>query len=217
MGPTERRAALRRNEAIAWAQHVLANKDQYVIFDTETTGLKESDVIVHFAVMDLDGTMLIDTKVKPTSKRRMSSDAAYLHGLTMKDLKDAPLFEDVVEMLRPIADSRRLLSFNVSFHAEMFQQSYYNEGVSGEPIKLDCYDVKDYYIKFMDQDRISLPGRKNTGQGDCLATLAVLQKMASAEPEYIPEPVREESASYEWAFFLIIGGLIVLMIYVLTK
>jgi len=177
----ERNEIMRRNNAIEWSRSVLANKDQYVIFDTETTGLKESDVIVHFAVMDLDGNMLIDTKVKPMSKRRMSQDATYFHGMTMKDLKDAPLFEEVVDMFRPISASKKLLSYNARFHAEMFEQTYMNEGVTGEPIRLDCWDVKDYYVQFSGQYNAALPGRKNTGVGDCMATLAVIRRMAEGE------------------------------------
>jgi len=175
-----------KNEAIRWARYVLDHKDQYVIFDTETTGLKESDVIIHFAVMDLEGNMLIDSFVKPMSKRRISADAQYINGITMKQLKGAPLFEDIVSEFIPIANSKKLLVYNADFHARMFDQTYYNEGVTGEPITLNCLDVKDHYVKFSGISNAALPGRRNTGIGDCLATLAVIQKMAKAEMEEIP-------------------------------
>src|SRR5690606_10952011 len=67
------------------------------------------------------------------------------------------------------------------FHAEMFEQTYMNEGVTGEPIRLDCWDVKDYYVQFSGQYNAALPGRKNTGVGDCMATLAVIRRMAEGE------------------------------------
>ncbi len=84
MTTTEREIILNRNEAIRWARGVLDRKDGYVIFDTETTGLDDSDVIVYLAVMDLDRVMLINTRVKPLSKRRISSDATYLHGFNKR-------------------------------------------------------------------------------------------------------------------------------------
>lgn len=207
--------AKRKNEAIEWAQDVLAHADEYVIFDTETTGLKESDVIVHFAVMDLDGKMLIDTKVKPMSKRRMSQDAQYIHGMTMKDLQDAPRFEEVVEVFRPIAVGKKILVFN-SFHAEMFEQTYYNEGVSGEPIALNCWDVKSYFEKFLDRyDRLALPGRKNTGEGDCRAVLAVIKKMAEAELADTQEEERtaraERTKQNNKEFFKVAGWVLIVV------
>lgn len=203
-----------RNAAISWARKVLEQKDDYVIMDTETTGLKDSDVIIHFAVMDLDGNMLIDTRVKPMSKRRMSQDATYIHGLKMKDLQDAPLFEEVVNMFRPIAASKKLLSYNAAFHADMFDQSLYNEGVSGDQIVLDCWDVKTYYVKYSGMYNAALPGRKNTGVGDCRATLDLIRKMA--ESELAEVTVAPEKKMPMWmAIFLLGSILLVLLILIL--
>lgn len=197
-----RTVATNRNEAIRWARGVLEKKDKYLIFDTETTGLKESDVIIHFAVMDLDGKMLIDTKVKPMSKRRMSQDASYIHGMTMKDLKDAPLFEEIVEVFRPLAANKMLLSYNARFHGQLFLQTYQNEGVSGDPMELHCIDVKDQYVKFTGIYNAALPGRKNTGVGDCLATLEVIKRMAEGELIDVPIPKKSTEMNYWLGVFL---------------
>lgn len=205
MTDTELFYARRRNKSIEWAMEVLASPDDYVIFDTETTGLKDSDVIIHFAVMDLSGNMLIDSLVKPMSKRRMSQDAQYVHGLTMNDLKGAPLFEDVVALFQPIASSKKLLCFNAQWHADMFSQTYYNEGVSGQPIKLDCYDVKEKYEKFMGQTGLALPGRKNTGVGDCTATLNLIKKMAIAELVDLPPEPENTTSSIDYGTLWMIG------------
>jgi DNA polymerase-3 subunit epsilon len=210
MTETERLVIKRRNEAIAWAQYILAHKDHYVICDTETTGLDEKDVIVHFAVMDLSGAMLIDTLVKPMSKRRMSSDATYVHGITMKDLKGAPLFEEVVELLRPIAERKKLLSYNASFHSEMFEQTYEYEGVSGPPIRLLWLDVKEFHLKFLNKDRAYLPGRNNTGSGDCQATLALLEKMAAEDQQTLPpEPPKNDSIWQEYLIWFVFAAVLV--------
>ena len=52
--------AQRRNEAILTARKILSEKDKYVIFETETTGLKSTDVILWITFMDLDGNVLLD-------------------------------------------------------------------------------------------------------------------------------------------------------------
>ena len=176
-----------RNEAILWAREVLDSPEKYVIFDTETTGLRENDLIIHLAVMDLMRNMLIDTMVKPVSKRRIAEGAKDVHGLTLKDLKDAPIFESVVKDFVKVVEGKRILSFNAEFHERMFLQSYYNEGVSEVLPKLDFEDVQSKFDKFMSRDRLALPGRKNTGIGDCNATLDLIVRIADAELTELPE------------------------------
>jgi len=53
-----------RDDAIDVAQDILNNKSNYVIFDTETTGLGENDVIVQIGLLDLDGNVLMNTLIK---------------------------------------------------------------------------------------------------------------------------------------------------------
>ena len=169
-----------KDKAILWAREVLKNKDHYVIFDTETTGLGEDDVIIHFAVMDLDGKMLIDTKVNPISKRRIHPDAQDIHGFTINDLQNAPTFSEVIAQFRPIASSRVLLSYNAEFHLDMVHQSFLNEKVSGT-LDLNCKDVRQCYLNFTNGRVSKLPGRDNTGEGDCRATLSLITEMAVSE------------------------------------
>lgn len=168
-----------RKEAIVLAQNILANKAGYIIFDTETTGLEYNDVIIHFAVMDLDEQMLIDTKINPISRRRISQEAKEVHGMTLKDLKGAPSFEDVVAQFLPLVVDKKILSYNARFHMRMFQQSYENEGLKGGLLNFDFVDVKASYQDYTGQYNIALPGRTNTGIGDCKATLAVIKEMAA--------------------------------------
>jgi len=51
--------------AAKWAREVLANKKDYVILDTETTGLGCAE-IVQIGIIDLDGKILLDSLVKPS-------------------------------------------------------------------------------------------------------------------------------------------------------
>lgn len=219
MTTTEREIILNRNEAIRWARGVLDRKDGYVIFDTETTGLDDSDVIVHLAVMDLDRVMLINTRVKPLSKRRISADATYMHGFKLSDLKDAPFFEEVYEMLRPIADTKMFLSYNAPFHGGMVKQTYLNEGLTSDEIGLNCIDVKAQYVKFSGHRNPALPGRDNTGVGDCRATLAVLHKMAEAELADEPppaEPTKEDTYGY-WKDIIFFVILVAIVLWLLSR
>ncbi len=46
--------------------HIMQNKDKYAILDTETTGLGKNDEIIEISILALDGTVLLDTYVKPS-------------------------------------------------------------------------------------------------------------------------------------------------------
>jgi len=69
-----------RNNAIRFARGVLAQKQNYLILDTETTGLGEKDVIIQMALIDLDGNVLLDSLVKPKKKKSISREATEVVG-----------------------------------------------------------------------------------------------------------------------------------------
>jgi hypothetical protein len=186
--------ARRRNEAILWAQNILANSDDYLIVDTETTGLKHTDVIVHFAVMNLYGYMLIDTLLKPTQKKRMPQEAGNIHGIGMKDLKTAPYFERVLQDFLLYAEGKTILIYNAEFHSRMIEQTYYEDGIAELDISSLRYEcIQEQYQNFHNRAYLAMPGRDNTGKGDCEAALRVITLMATAElveiVEEEPEPV----------------------------
>lgn len=189
MDYSQRETEKRRNQSIEWARKVLDYPEKYLIFETETTGLKEDDLIIHLAVMDLARNMLINTSVKPMSKRRIAEAAQWIHGMKIKDLKDSPRFEEVFKDLLPIIEGKTLLSFYAGFHERMLYQTHENEGVSKAIPLINFDDVQKPFEEFMRRDRLSLPGRDNTGIGDCNATLDVIVEIANGNLVDIPEEI----------------------------
>ena len=59
-----------------------------LILDTETTGLGDEAEICEIAVIRQDGSVVLDTLVRPTGK--ISEDATRVHGITDADVRDAP-------------------------------------------------------------------------------------------------------------------------------
>lgn len=53
---------------VRWAKGVFKNPKDWLILDTETTGLDSRDRIVEIAVIDLSGVVLLNTLVKPTGE-----------------------------------------------------------------------------------------------------------------------------------------------------
>lgn len=109
-----RDSALKAADRLAasdWAQNIL-NDPTWTILDTETTGAKQCE-IVEIAIVDMAGNALMNTLVRP--KQRISPGASAVHGLTAKDLVDAPSFPDIYEELAEVLRDRSILIYNVTF------------------------------------------------------------------------------------------------------
>ena len=64
----------------------------FVIFDTETTGVGPEDEIVELGIIDCRGTVLYDGMFKPS--QRMNPAASKVSGITDEMLADKPRFVD---------------------------------------------------------------------------------------------------------------------------
>lgn len=87
-GPTQ----LRRRAVAARAQELLST-DTVVLLDTETTGVGEDAEIIEIAILDVDGTQLLNTLVRPTQP--IPAEATAIHRITDKMVASAPTWPEV--------------------------------------------------------------------------------------------------------------------------
>ena len=120
-----------------------------VFLDVETTGLQDVDQVVEVAVLDTDGTVLLDTLVKPTV---LISEGAYLvHGLTSLDVAEAPTFAQVWPQLVEAVQGRQVVVYNAAFDLRMLRQSARAVGIEdfGEQIHAkDMHCAMEMYAQF---------------------------------------------------------------------
>lgn len=168
-----------------WAQSILAQPDQYIILDTETTGLEYDDVVIEIAAIDLSGTELINTRVLPDCEFSISRSASQIHGITKKQLQNAPTFRAVMQQLSAIATDKTILIYNAEYDTRLLAQTAMKEGWSIDLKNTSCVmlpyaeyigEWSDYHGNYRFQ---KLPGGDHTAIGDCRATLKVIHKMAS--------------------------------------
>lgn len=96
--------------------------DDFVVLDTETTGLGYADEVIEVGVIGPDGATLLESLVRPRSGR-VPPGASRVHGLTMDDLEDAPTFDEVYGTLLEVAAGRRVIAWNAPFDERMVRQS----------------------------------------------------------------------------------------------
>lgn len=94
-----------------------------LLFDTETTGLDSRAEIVEIAVISCDGTVLLDTLVRPTSP--IPSGATAVHGISDADVRNARPWREVHgDMASLLAPSGRVLtSYNREYDLRLVKQS----------------------------------------------------------------------------------------------
>jgi DNA polymerase III subunit epsilon len=106
--------------ARTWLRELLASA--FVVIDTETTGLGYADEIIEISVIAGDGTTLLDTLVRPRSGR-VPPMVSRVHGLTMRDLADAPTWDDIYDEVLAVTTDRRVIAWNAPFDERMVRQS----------------------------------------------------------------------------------------------
>ena len=95
----------------------------YVILDTETTGVTGKSKIVEVAVIDSHGAVLFNTLVNP-GRSPIQSAAAEIHGITRDDVREKPTFSELWPELSSILESHDLvLTYNADFDFRLMKQS----------------------------------------------------------------------------------------------
>ena len=95
--------------------------DHVVILDTETTGLSAAsgDQVVELAILGLDGTVHLDTLVRP--QHPIPPRASAIHGICDADVAGAPSFAEVYPRLVAAVGGCIVLIYNASFDVQMLE------------------------------------------------------------------------------------------------
>ena len=130
---------------------------EFIIFDTETTGLTDDDTVIEFAAIKcgLEGgkTVPVDQVnfyIKP--KKPMGQKVVSVHGISNEYLEDKPDEKDVFpEICKFLGDNPILVGHNVGFDIRMLANLYARNGaafhyqVALDTLEMsrDLFDMKD--------------------------------------------------------------------------
>ena len=92
-----------------------------LILDTETTGLGEKDEIVELSIVDMGGSALMDTLIKPTIL--IAPSASAVHGISNTDVACAPYITQVFPKLTHMFKNNIVAIYNAEFDLRMLRQS----------------------------------------------------------------------------------------------
>lgn len=109
--------------------HVLAWLDSFnhqyalrpVFLDTETTGTQRFSEIIEICIVDEYGQTLFRSLVNPTTE--IEPMASAVHGLTRRDVKDAPRYPEIYEEVMSYLRNRIVIAYNASFDIRLLKQT----------------------------------------------------------------------------------------------
>lgn len=176
-----------------WFKEAWAIED-FVILDTETTGLKGHDQVLQIGIINKEGQVLLDSLIRPTVP--ISSGAARVHGITEEMVKDAPTIVDLYWDIHSIIEGKQVFVYNAPFDKRLLAQSCQGNEVDDLTKFTSWCDVMVPYADFWG-DFSSYHGNNrwqsltnacyqqeieivdaHSAVGDCLMTLELIKKLA---------------------------------------
>lgn len=134
-------APLKKGE---WLEH----PEQYVMLDTETTGLKATDEIIQLAMVNLKGEVLYQQYFKPSVAS--SPEAYQVHKISDRFLKTQPLWQECWDEIESILKDKTILIQNAAFDIKMFKQTCAKYQLSSA----HTFQVKDTMKYFYEQFKV---------------------------------------------------------------
>jgi len=169
--------------ACEWARSLLKRSD-WVILDTETTGLGPKDEIIQIAIMNPEGRALLDTLIRPSQP--ISPTASAIHGILDADLLSAPTYKEICSRIEKCLKGKTVVIYNADYDMRLLMQTHSRYNL--RPIMLNRQQIQCAMLKYAawrgelwpdgSYKWQKLPGGDHTALGDSRATLQVIKMMA---------------------------------------
>lgn len=93
----------------------------FVVLDTETTGLEQPSEICQIAIIDYDGHTLLDTLVCP--RRPIPPGATAIHHITDGMVQDAPMWPQVRPVVLALIAGKDVIVYNATYDRKLMHWS----------------------------------------------------------------------------------------------
>lgn len=134
-----------RRIAIKEARELLAS--DFVVMDTETTGLGPDAEIVEISIIDRDGTDLFTSLVRPTMP--ILPELTAIHGIDNAMVRNAPTWADVHDCVMHLFSNRRIAIYNSEYDLRMIRQCSQFAGCRLPDLERQAKCIMNIYSKYV--------------------------------------------------------------------
>ena len=164
--------------------------DEFVIIDTETTGLSKSDEVVELAIVGMDKQVLYYSTFYPTVE--VNPAAAKVNHFSKAKLKGSPCIKDEWQKIVEAIGNKKILCHNTPFDKRLLMQTFarYNIPYDIERAFNGAYDSKDIAKKWIKSDKYDLNHlahlvgiereELHEATDDCVMTIEFLERLEYA-------------------------------------
>ena len=150
---------------------------EWVVIDTETTGLADSDRIVEIAAIAVDAeTMTVVDRFVTLLQPDRDTGATSVHGISADMVKFSPRFADIAEEFAEFINGRVLVAHNLKFDEGFLAREFERAGIAVDLGQGFCTWKQGTYTtlaKSCTRYGIVLEGA-HRAEADALATAALL-------------------------------------------
>lgn len=183
-----------RVAAVRWARDELT-RDDWVILDTETTGLHNAE-IVEIAIINYLGKTLLNTLVKPSIS--IPADVVAIHRIDDAMVANSPSFTEVYSQIVQALEGKRVFIYNAAFDIKILNYCRNLHKLKSFNLskRYECImewhaqwagDWSDYHEGYRWHPLCG----KHRALGDCLATLERIKRIATDSDTFhcpVPRP-----------------------------
>ena len=184
-----------RRVAIKEARELLAS--DFVIVDTETTGLGNDAEIVEISIINSDGTDIFTSLVRPNMP--ILPELVAIHGINNGMVRNAPCWKDIHDCVMHLFTNKKIAIYNAPYDLRMLQQCSQFAGCRLPDLERQAKCVMQIYSKFRGEwsskhgnwkwHKLSQAARDcgieaagaHRAAADCRMTLGIINYLAAQE------------------------------------
>lgn len=170
-------------QAYLWAHKLTSGSyGNWVVLDSETTGLSGSAEIIELAIVSKYGSTIFNSLIKPTVE--VEEGARRIHRITDEMLEAAPTFPEVFPKIVDAIAGKLVVIYNSSFDLGKLQHCARIHNLELPKFQASCAmnwyaqyygDWHDYWENYTWK---KLPGGSHRALGDAIATFKLIKRMA---------------------------------------
>ena len=163
------------------------SSEDYVILDTETTGLNRWDEVIELAILDMKGNTLYESLFNPLES--IPNEATQIHGITNELVQNSPSFLEEWETIWGILKDKTVLIYNSRFDVNMIYQTLEKSDLLFCDDSFKSFCVMEFFKDYIDSRRwVKLSDACETmgvdvkqdhrAAGDCQMVLELIKAIA---------------------------------------